>query len=461
LAAIAAVAKLKRRASGSRAGSKESQQGEAPPSDSAAKKDSCADKQEAGVETQSTAPDVFGDGSRITFPSESGSTAVPESFLTEAKGLSSQHADGEADALPADKATEASTKEVSTKEASAMEVSANEGASPTKKPQSVRTRKAAAKKPDGAAKSSGEANEPSAMDKPRAKKDSGKPQQKKAQEPEKDEFGRDIQRLKAARGQGPKELESSSSDSDLDHLISKACPAEKRNKDFEKELKALKKKQRANMTPEQIEEIDNPWLATQVSDSQRQMKKNMFVSFYREQYSRLAKASKATALDTTQYSKEQSSGLKISEGHKPMPRPKNIELPKDYKQPVGVLTPQKLKAFNCESHRMLICIHGDLFDVSDRPDKYAKDGPYWYMAGHDISWGLIIADDSEETLDKYYDIFKIQPADVADQKLQGLMSWWCFYEREYGQPVGRLDQYVKEWGLPPPPPDALGGCSVM
>ena len=93
------------------------------------------------------------------------------------------------------------------------------------------------------------------------------------------------------------------------------------------------------------------------------------------------------------------------------------------------------------------------------------------------------------------DVFKIQPAEAADRpswflwelasssapqkqrRLQGLMSWWAFYEKagarphvaacyggslcqEYGKPVGRNTAYDKEWGLPAPPHMA-DGCSVM
>merc|ERR550525_131741 len=112
---------------------------------------------------------------------------------------------------------------------------------------------------------------------------------------------------------------------------------------------------------------------------------------------------------------------------------------------------QLREAFSCEGERKLVCIHGDLFDVSDRPDKYGPDGPYCYMTGRDITWGLLRGDDAEEHMDKYYDVFKISPTEVADRKLQGLMSWWCFFEKEYGAPVGRLDVYQEEWRLAAPP----------
>lgn len=54
-----------------------------------------------------------------------------------------------------------------------------------------------------------------------------------------------------------------------------------------------------------------------------------------------------------------------------------------------VLSPSELATYDSSNKRLLICVHGDLFDVSDRPDKYGPDGPYSTMAGHDLdmSWG--------------------------------------------------------------------------
>eukprot|EP00971_Amphidinium_carterae_P004563 91428-Amphidinium_carterae.1 len=44
--------------------------------------------------------------------------------------------------------------------------------------------------------------------------------------------------------------------------------------------------------------------------------------------------------------------------------------------------------------------------VEDRPDKYGKEGPYHYLTGHDITWGLVSGQDSEETVNLFYDLFK-------------------------------------------------------
>jgi len=274
-----------------------------------------------------------------------------------------------------------------------------------------------------------------------------------------DEFGKRFQTDEVGRRVYE---ESSSEDDSFDDL----CPASKKEKLLDQEIKKMKKKMRSNWTEEQKEEMDNPWLHTQIGDAERDLKKNMFKSFYREQYARLK--AKAT-VDLKQYEGQKTkdgsslaSGLVAEGGHRPMPRPRGVKLPTDFKKPVGTITKETLlKEYGCESKdRMFLSVYGDLFDVSDRPDKYGKDGPYWYMTGRDITWGLVCGEDSEENMDHFYDLFKIQPKEAADKRLQGLMSWWAFYEKEYGQPVGRNESYNKEWGLGPPP-NADPNCSIM
>eukprot|EP00913_Durusdinium_trenchii_P032464 g30393.t1 len=127
-------------------------------------------------------------------------------------------------------------------------------------------------------------------------------------------------------------------------------------------------------------------------------------------------------------------------------------MPKDFQKDVGRISQKDLlEKYGCKGERMLVSVYGDLFDVSDRPDKYGPDGPY--MTGKDITWALVSGEDSEENMDKFYDarrqdeeesqqmltlhsvvsnqdIFKIQPQDAADRRLQGLMSWWAFYEKD-------------------------------
>lgn len=245
--------------------------------------------------------------------------------------------------------------------------------------------------------------------------------------------------------------------------VEASCPSSKKDEDFERELKALKKKQKEKekgIKPKEKEKgISDAGMyniySSFCSAGERDMRKGMFISFYREQYAKIG------SLDVSQYQEDASFGLSIKGGHRPMPRPKDQpDLPEDYKKPLGSITEDELRKYGCESKRMLLCVHGDLFDVSDRPDKYGKDGPYWAMVGHDITWGLVCGNDDMSTYDMYFDIFKIQPIEAADRRLQGVISWWCFYEKEYGAPVGRLKVYDEEWKLPEPP-EVGDVCSIM
>jgi len=268
----------------------------------------------------------------------------------------------------------------------------------------------------------------------------------------------------AKRKPKPSALAESASDSDSDADAPSGCPASKKDDQFDKELKKLKKMMGSKQAPQK--EAFNPWLSTEMSEAERQTKKEMFLSFYREQYAALkAKTAEVTkpALDLEQYDDQATQSLTITKGHRPMARPKAVRLPKDFKKPLGTLTLKQLEEKGSAScRRKLVCIHGDIFDVSDRPDKYGEDGPYAYMSGHDLTWGFVGGNDAEEELDKFYDVFKIIPEEKADRKLQGLMSWWAFFEKEYGAPVGRLDVYDKEWTLPPPPAEGLeDACCVM
>lgn len=198
------------------------------------------------------------------------------------------------------------------------------------------------------------------------------------------------------------------------------------------------------------------WLATEASAEYRATRKAELVDFYRDFYA----ATSGKSVNTSQYTAAEKNGLSITGGHRYMPRPAHVDLPADYKQPVGVLTPLELRAKCCTHRRLLLSVHGDLFDVSDRPDKYGPEGPYNSMSGHDITWALWSGYDEEEEWDKYYDLHKARPREERDRRFQGLMSWWAFFEQEYGSPVGRLDVYEKEWDLAAPPA-VKDLCTVM
>uniref|UniRef100_A0A7S1AMU8 Cytochrome b5 heme-binding domain-containing protein n=1 Tax=Noctiluca scintillans TaxID=2966 RepID=A0A7S1AMU8_NOCSC len=200
------------------------------------------------------------------------------------------------------------------------------------------------------------------------------------------------------------------------------------------------------------------WTGKVATADERSGMKDMMLSIFREQWARLNKEKKAVLSSTLQYSTEQKLGLQIAGGHQHMPRPEDINLPADFRGHIGNMTVEELGKYNCDQERLLISIYGDVFDVSDRPDKYGKKGPYFLFAGKDITWGLVSGADTAENCNQFFDIFKADNKDTMS-KMQCICSWLAFYELEYGNPVGRLLKYDREHELPAPP--ATGDTCVM
>eukprot|EP00747_Dinoflagellata_sp_TGD_P162921 gnl/TRDRNA2_/TRDRNA2_181078_c0_seq1.p1 gnl/TRDRNA2_/TRDRNA2_181078_c0~~gnl/TRDRNA2_/TRDRNA2_181078_c0_seq1.p1 ORF type:complete len:467 (+),score=95.21 gnl/TRDRNA2_/TRDRNA2_181078_c0_seq1:191-1591(+) len=192
---------------------------------------------------------------------------------------------------------------------------------------------------------------------------------------------------------------------------------------------------------------------------ERDNTRRLILAGFREKYSKMGKETSAAMVE--QYDSKQTQGLKIEGGHRPMRRPDDVKLPADFRKSVGVITPEKLAEHDCANLRKLVCVYGDVFDVSDRPDKYGEDGPYAWMSGTDITWGLLSGKDVPEQVNHYYDCWKIAPKEYRDRKLQGLLAWVAFYEYEYGLPVGQLDKYTNEAALKGPPMETAEECSIM
>jgi len=193
---------------------------------------------------------------------------------------------------------------------------------------------------------------------------------------------------------------------------------------------------------------------------ERECDKNMMLNVFREQWERISDSKKALMLKDAfkdsgaakGYSNEQQAGLQIAGGHQPMDRPDDVDLPQDYGKQVGIMTAADMrKNHNCECHRKLISIHGDIFDVSDRPDKYGEGAPYYYFSGSDITWGLVSGVDTEETTNMFFDFWKVDELEERQKKLQIICSWTGFYEVEYGKRVGQLKEYQTDHKLPAPP----------
>jgi predicted heme/steroid binding protein len=173
-------------------------------------------------------------------------------------------------------------------------------------------------------------------------------------------------------------------------------------------------------------------------------------------------AESVSSAATEQYSADQTQGLTIEGGHRPMARPDNVKLPKDFRKSVGMIDLQKLSQYNCHNNRKLVSVYGDIFDVSDRPDKYGEGAPYSWMSGADLTWGFVSGLDVPEEINKFYDLWKVAPVHYRDQKLRGILAWVAFYEYEYGVSVGQLEEYKLEQGLKGPPmEEANEDCSIM
>lgn len=202
------------------------------------------------------------------------------------------------------------------------------------------------------------------------------------------------------------------------------------------------------------------------SPYERKNTKAMMLEKYRVEYKKIKKQGAetpcTTSVATNQYTSKEAQGLSIQGGHQYIPRPAGIKLPKNFRKSVGVLPLKKLNDFDSENDRMLISVYGDIFDVSDRPDKYGPDGPYSWMAGHDLTWGFVSGRDVPETIDFMYDLWKIAPDDFREKKLGCTLAWVAWYEYEYGKAVGRVEEYNKEPSLKGPPmEDAAEDCCIM
>lgn len=78
------------------------------------------------------------------------------------------------------------------------------------------------------------------------------------------------------------------------------------------------------------------------------------------------------------------------------------------KEPMGVISMDTLKKYSYANpgRRYLISVYGNVFDVSDRPDKYGPEGPYTVLTGADITWGLFAGVDTQDYVNRCYDLFK-------------------------------------------------------
>eukprot|EP00405_Crypthecodinium_cohnii_P019966 CAMPEP_0206472960 /NCGR_PEP_ID=MMETSP0324_2-20121206/32551_1 /ASSEMBLY_ACC=CAM_ASM_000836 /TAXON_ID=2866 /ORGANISM="Crypthecodinium cohnii, Strain Seligo" /LENGTH=365 /DNA_ID=CAMNT_0053947739 /DNA_START=19 /DNA_END=1116 /DNA_ORIENTATION=- len=138
-------------------------------------------------------------------------------------------------------------------------------------------------------------------------------------------------------------------------------------------------------------------------------------------------------------------------------KPENVKLPVDYLSPVGILTLEQLSKFNCKHTRQLVSLYGEVFDVSNRPDQYCYGGRLDYQAGTDITWLVISGQEAKKHCNRFFDIFKLE-----EQRCGAFMQIVCqkrvAFENEFGGQVGRLESYMDEQSLPPPPTEEIEEC---
>jgi len=131
--------------------------------------------------------------------------------------------------------------------------------------------------------------------------------------------------------------------------------------------------------------------------------------------------------------------LVIKGGHQYMERPDNVKLPKDYKKQMGTMTIKELEKYDCHNQRILISIMGNIYDCSDRPDKYSASGPYYELGGRDLTWPLYSGQDEPSLANLMYDLFAHDSSHV--ENMMGLCAWCIHFEQEYGKPIGQLYEF--------------------
>jgi predicted heme/steroid binding protein len=115
------------------------------------------------------------------------------------------------------------------------------------------------------------------------------------------------------------------------------------------------------------------------------------------------------------------------------------------------MTPEELAKFAGDSERLLVSLHGDVFDVSSNRAEYGPDGVHSFEAGTDITWVVVSGAHTKENCNCFYDIFKAQDQNELASRLLPLCRTNIAFQRDYGTPVARLTVFSQERSLQPPP----------
>lgn len=103
---------------------------------------------------------------------------------------------------------------------------------------------------------------------------------------------------------------------------------------------------------------------------------------------------------------------------------------------LGTITLETLNSYDCNNPtRRLMCLFGEVYDVTSAENKYGPDGSYKEFAGHDITLTLGAGQMGDKWLDKF---IKFDPA-----WKEGAEKWVDYYAAKYPK-CGRLDKWDED-----------------
>lgn len=110
---------------------------------------------------------------------------------------------------------------------------------------------------------------------------------------------------------------------------------------------------------------------------------------------------------------------------------------------LGTISLETLHSYDCNNPtRRLMCLFGEVYDVTAADKKYGPDGSYKEFAGHDITLTLGAGQMGDKWLDKYIKF------DTAWK--EGAEKWVDYYAAKYPK-CGRLDKWDEDpdtWPAP-------------
>eukprot|EP00934_Nitzschia_sp_Nitz4_P004725 Nitzschia sp. Nitz4//scaffold19_size178191//100858//101430//NITZ4_001983-RA/size178191-augustus-gene-0.108-mRNA-1//-1//CDS//3329540699//4715//frame0 len=124
---------------------------------------------------------------------------------------------------------------------------------------------------------------------------------------------------------------------------------------------------------------------------------------------------------------------------------------------LGTITLEELHKYHCNNkERRLLCLFGNVFDVTSSEKGYGEDGAYKEYAGHDITLAIGLMKTQEEWLDRFV---KMEQKWIDDAK-----GWLDYMDAKYPR-CGKLDKWEEDpetWPeLTPEEKEAITKCVIM